>query len=139
MIADVVETGTTLRAAGLEIIGEPILQSEAVLVRRTGARRATPRVDQLVRRLQGVLVARAYVMMDYDIQAELVEQACALTPGHRVADRLAAARGGLGRRACDGARAATPTGSWTSSGSSARAASSSPTSTPAGSDGSGPR
>ena len=38
-------------------------------------------VDQLVRRLEGVLVARAYVMMDYDIKADLVERACALTPG----------------------------------------------------------
>ena len=38
-------------------------------------------VDQLVRRLQGVIVARTYVMMDYDIQAELVEAPCALTPG----------------------------------------------------------
>ena len=79
-IADVVSTGTTLRAAGLEIIGEPILQSEAVLVRQSGAP-ALEAVAQLVRRLEGVLVARSYVMMDYDIKSELVEQACALTPG----------------------------------------------------------
>jgi ATP phosphoribosyltransferase len=38
-------------------------------------------VDVLVRRLQGVLTARSYVMMDYDVRVELVEQACALTPG----------------------------------------------------------
>ena len=37
VIADVVSTGTTLRQAGLEIFGEPILESEAVLVRRRGA------------------------------------------------------------------------------------------------------
>ena len=73
-------TGTTLRAAGLEIIGEPILQSEAVLVRQKGAP-ALDAVSQLVRRLEGVLVARSYVMMDYDIKSELVEQACLLTPG----------------------------------------------------------
>lgn len=79
-IADVVSTGTTLRAAGLEIIGEPILTSEAVLIRRRGAPQDDA-VAQLVRRLEGVLVARSYVMMDYDIKSELVEQACALTPG----------------------------------------------------------
>jgi ATP phosphoribosyltransferase len=80
VIADVVETGTTLRQSGLEVVGEPILDSEAVLIRRTGARRS-PQVDQLLRRLQGVLVARRYVMMDYDIKAERVDDACAITPG----------------------------------------------------------
>jgi ATP phosphoribosyltransferase len=79
-VADVVETGGTLRSAGLAVFGEPILQSEAVLVRRTGAE-PDPRVDVLVRRLQGVLVARRYVMMDYDVRVELVERACELTPG----------------------------------------------------------
>ncbi|MDI2126461.1 ATP phosphoribosyltransferase [Yinghuangia seranimata] len=80
VIADVVETGTTLRQAGLEIFGEPILESEAVLIRRTGSE-PSREVEQLVRRLQGVLVARRYVMMDYDIRVERVEQAVALTPG----------------------------------------------------------
>ncbi|MFI7588926.1 ATP phosphoribosyltransferase [Spongisporangium articulatum] len=80
VIADVVETGTTLRAAGLAVFGEPILESEAVLVRRRGAD-PDPAVDVLVRRLQGVLVARQYVLMDYDVRVETVEQACAITPG----------------------------------------------------------
>jgi ATP phosphoribosyltransferase len=79
-IADVVETGSTLRAAGLEIFGEPILTSTAVLIRRTGAA-PEPAVDVLLRRLQGVIVARQYVLMDYDVQVELVEKACAITPG----------------------------------------------------------
>jgi ATP phosphoribosyltransferase len=80
VIADVVETGTTLRAAGLEVFGEPILQSQAVLVRRCGAQ-PDAAVDVLVRRLQGVLVARQYVLMDYDVPVDLVEKACAITPG----------------------------------------------------------
>jgi ATP phosphoribosyltransferase len=80
VIADVVETGFTLRAAGLEVFGEPILQSEAVLVRRGGAEEP-PGLDVLVRRIQGVLVARQYVMVDYDIPVDLVEKACAVTPG----------------------------------------------------------
>jgi ATP phosphoribosyltransferase len=80
VIADVVETGSTLRNAGLEIVGEPILESEAVLITRAGA--ALPAgFEVFQRRLQGVLVARSYVMMDYDIPAERVEAAVALTPG----------------------------------------------------------
>ena len=81
IIADVVETGTTLRNAGLEIIGEPILESEAVVVRRIGAPADDPKVQQFLRRMQGVLVARRYVMMDYDIRAENLDAAVALTPG----------------------------------------------------------
>jgi ATP phosphoribosyltransferase len=79
-IADVVETGSTLRAAGLAVFGDPILESEAVLIRRRGAPEE-PAVGVLERRLQGVLVARRYVMMDYDVPVGLVELACALTPG----------------------------------------------------------
>ncbi|MEU9333396.1 ATP phosphoribosyltransferase [Streptomyces sp. NPDC048290] len=81
VIADVVETGTSLRNAGLEVFGEPIMQSEAIVIRRTGADAAEPKVQQFLRRLQGVLVARTYVMMDYDIRAEHLEEAVAITPG----------------------------------------------------------
>ncbi len=80
VIADVVETGGTLRQAGLEVIGDPILESEAVLVRRVGAAEP-PGYEVFLRRLRGVLVARSYVMMDYDIPAASVEDACAITPG----------------------------------------------------------
>jgi len=78
-IADVVETGTTLKAAGMEIFGEPILNSESVLIGRKGELNLAAEV--LIRRLQGVLVARQYVLMDYDIRKEFVEEAAALTPG----------------------------------------------------------
>lgn len=80
-IADVVSTGTTLRNAGLEIFGDPLLTSQAVLIRRSGVE-ASAKVDQLVRRLQGVIIARQWVLMDYDISDELVEQAVAITPGY---------------------------------------------------------
>ncbi|HVK27900.1 MAG TPA: ATP phosphoribosyltransferase [Nocardioides sp.] len=79
VIADVVETGSTLRNAGLEVFGDVILESEAVMITREGADETA--LEVFTRRLQGVLVARAYVMMDYDIRAEKVEQAIALTPG----------------------------------------------------------
>jgi ATP phosphoribosyltransferase len=79
-IADVVETGSTLRSAGLEIFGDPLITSQAVLIRRIGAPEE-PQVSQLVRRLQGVIIARQYVLMDYDIRDDLVERAVAITPG----------------------------------------------------------
>lgn len=79
VIADVVETGSTLRQAGLETFGEPILQSEAVLITRTGD--VPSGFEVFKRRVDGVLVARSYVMMDYDIEERHVTEAVALTPG----------------------------------------------------------
>lgn len=79
-VADVVDTGTTLRQAGLEIIGEPVMRSEAIVVRRKGAP-VDPAVETFVRRLSSVMVARAYVLVDYDIRREHVAAACAMTPG----------------------------------------------------------
>ncbi|MCW2526896.1 MAG: phosphoribosyltransferase [Pseudonocardiales bacterium] len=79
-IADVVSTGTTLRNAGLEVFGEPLLRSEAVLIRGDGAD-SNPQVEQVIRRLQGVIIARQYVLMDYDVRDDLVEAAVAITPG----------------------------------------------------------
>jgi ATP phosphoribosyltransferase len=80
VVADVVETGATLRQAGLVTIGEPILRSSAVLIRRLGAP-PSGQGGQLLRRLHGVLVARRYVMLAYDVRADLLDQASALTPG----------------------------------------------------------
>ena len=79
-VADVVATGTTLRKAGLELIGDPLLVSEALVVRRTGAP-STPAVETFVRRLHSVMVARTYVLVDYDIRNEQVTVACEVTPG----------------------------------------------------------
>ena len=80
VIADVVSTGTTLRGAGLVVFGDPILVSEAVLIRPRAADVASG-LDTLTRRLQGVLVAQQYVLLDYDVPADRVEQAIAITPG----------------------------------------------------------
>ncbi|MCU1437752.1 MAG: phosphoribosyltransferase [Naasia sp.] len=77
-VADVVETGSTLRKQGLDIFGPVILQSSAVLI-ATDPQKAG--IDTLLRRLQGVMVARQYVLMDYDLPAELVDAASAVTPG----------------------------------------------------------
>lgn len=79
VVADVVETGSTLRAAGLEVFGEPILESEAVLIRRSGP--VSDALKILDRRIKSVKVARRYVMMDYDVPSDLVDAAVAITPG----------------------------------------------------------
>jgi len=77
-IADVVETGTTLRAAGLEIFGPVMLESEAVLISSPAGAEG---VDTLLRRLRGVMIARRYVLVDYDLPAGLVDAAVAIAPG----------------------------------------------------------
>lgn len=80
LIADVVSTGNTLRQAGLEVFGEAILTSEAILIKRPGE--SIPAgLDILIRRLQGVVTARQYVLLDYDIPKSEVVKACAVTPG----------------------------------------------------------
>lgn len=77
-VADVVSTGSTLRAQGLDIFGPVILQSSAVLI---SSPQEPAGVQTLQRRLQGVLVARQYVMMDYDLPVELLDEAARITPG----------------------------------------------------------
>jgi ATP phosphoribosyltransferase len=80
VIADVVSTGNTLRQAGLSIFGDPILQSEAILISRN-SKDLPDDLQILLRRLQGVVTARQYVLLDYDIPRASVDQACAITPG----------------------------------------------------------
>jgi ATP phosphoribosyltransferase len=77
-VADVVSTGTTLRKAGLEIFGPVILESTAVLITSENENAG---IHTLLRRLQGVLVARQYVLMDYDITLVKLDAACLLAPG----------------------------------------------------------
>jgi len=77
-VADVVSTGSTLRAQGLEIFGPVILESTAVLI---SAKSDLAGIATLQRRLQGVLVARQYVLVDYDVPVALLEAATAITPG----------------------------------------------------------
>lgn len=79
-VADVVATGTTLQLAGLRVIGEPIMHSQAVLISRSDYS-GSETTDRFVRRLNSVIVARDYVLMDYDIPTDLVAEACEVTPG----------------------------------------------------------
>lgn len=77
-VADVVSTGSTLRQAGLEIFGPAVLESEAQLIVAIGKEDAA---RGLLQRLEGVRVAREYVIFDYDCPVSLVEQASMITPG----------------------------------------------------------
>jgi len=80
VIADVVSTGGTLRQAGLAVFGEPILHSEAILITRKGED-SHASIQTLKGRLQGVVIAKQYVLVDYDVEAQFLEAACKLTPG----------------------------------------------------------
>jgi ATP phosphoribosyltransferase len=77
-VADVVETGTTLKKQGLEIFGPVILESTALLI---ASKPDVPGLETLRRRIQGVMVAHQYVLMDYDLPANLVDAASKITPG----------------------------------------------------------
>jgi ATP phosphoribosyltransferase len=79
-IADVVSTGGTLRQAGLAVFGEPLLQSEAILIRGDKTQ-VNENVETVIRRLNGVVMARQYVLVDYDVANSDLEAACAMTPG----------------------------------------------------------
>jgi len=80
-IADVVESGATMREAGLEILGEPLMHSEALLVARNAEVAERPEVKRLIGRLRGIIRASEYAMIEYDIPRTMLEQACRITPG----------------------------------------------------------
>ncbi len=77
-VADVVSTGNTLRQAGLEIFGPVILESSAYLIANEDS---VAMAAGLLRRLNGVVVAREYVIFDYDCPVSLVDLASVITPG----------------------------------------------------------
>jgi ATP phosphoribosyltransferase len=79
-VADVVGSGRTLRQHNLVAFGDPICVSEAVLVHRAGGERSKA-MAQLTARLQGVVIAQQYMMLDYDCPLELLDKAVAITPG----------------------------------------------------------
>ena len=80
VVADVVDTGTAMRRAGLDMFGETICESEAVLIQRNGGDLG-PVAEALKTRLQSVLVAQNYMMMDYNVEATNLEATTALAPG----------------------------------------------------------
>ena len=80
-IADVVESGATMREAGLAVVGEPLMHSEALLIGRTPAQAERPEVKKLIGRLLGIIRASEYAMIEYDIPRSALEAGCRITPG----------------------------------------------------------
>jgi ATP phosphoribosyltransferase len=86
-VADVVSSGRTLRQHGLVVIGEAIAESQATLIEREPRpdREQTAEVARMKRvfteRLRGVVLARQYLMMEYDCPRSLKDQAVKITPG----------------------------------------------------------
>ena len=83
-IADVVGSGRTLSLHDLVAFGDPLCDSEAVLIERVdqgGQGEARAARDQLVARIQGVVFGQQYLMLDYDCPRSVLEKATAITPG----------------------------------------------------------
>ncbi|MFC6012154.1 ATP phosphoribosyltransferase [Nocardia lasii] len=80
-IADVVGSGRTLRQHNLVAFGESLCDSEGVLIERAGSDRDDRARNQLINRIQGVVFAQQYLMLDYDCPKNLLDQAVAITPG----------------------------------------------------------
>ncbi len=80
VIADVVESGRTLKEAGLEVVGDIILESEAVVITATD-NETCEACKLFLKRLKGILVARNYKMIEYDVPKAELEKATAITPG----------------------------------------------------------
>ena len=80
-IADVVQSGRTLDEAGLKKTGDPILSSEAILVGQNEQVVQEPTAHSFIERLRGIVVAREYVLVEYDVPKLHLEAACAITPG----------------------------------------------------------
>lgn len=79
-IADVVESGRTLRQHNLAPFGEPLCSSEAVLIEGHDSDDERAK-SQLAARLQGVVFAQQYVMLDYNCPRDLLDEATKVTPG----------------------------------------------------------
>ena len=82
-IADVVGSGRTLSLHDLVAFGDPLCDSEAVLVERTddGADANRAARDQLAARVQGVVFGQQYLMLDYDCPRSVLQRATEITPG----------------------------------------------------------
>ncbi|MBT5142659.1 MAG: ATP phosphoribosyltransferase [Gemmatimonadetes bacterium] len=78
-MVDIVETGSTLAANRLRILDE-IGHFESVLL-QTEQNTDKDMVDLLVRRLEGVVIARSYSLLEYNIPREKLAEAEKITPG----------------------------------------------------------
>lgn len=80
-IVDLVETGTTMKAAGLELIST-ILNTEAVLIANPHSKRQKL-VSTIHQRILGYITATKYKMVTYNISKDKLDAATAVTPGRK--------------------------------------------------------
>ncbi|RCS54430.1 ATP phosphoribosyltransferase [Bremerella cremea] len=78
-IVDLVETGSTLAANRLKIFAE-IGNYETILIQNQ-QKRQPELADRIVRRLEGVVIARDYSLLEYNIQRDKLAEAEKITPG----------------------------------------------------------
>ncbi|MCI0491418.1 MAG: ATP phosphoribosyltransferase [Planctomycetes bacterium] len=78
-IVDLVETGSTLAANRLSILDE-LGRYEAVLIQNPATRHAQL-ADRVVRRLEGVVIARSYSLLEYNVPENKLADAERITPG----------------------------------------------------------
>jgi ATP phosphoribosyltransferase len=79
-VVDLVETGTTLKDAGLRVVGDALFRSNAALFAHPD-REMPPELGTLQRRVEGKLVALEYMMVEYDVPAAILGEATTITPG----------------------------------------------------------
>ena len=80
-IADVVQTGRTIDEAGLKTTGDPILRSQAILVAQNSETAEKEKAQRFAERIKGILVAREYVVVEYDLPEAHLPEAREITPG----------------------------------------------------------
>ncbi|CAM9851954.1 unnamed protein product [Discosporangium mesarthrocarpum] len=80
-VVDLVETGTTMKAAGLEIVGE-VLNSQCLLIVGKKSKHREL-VDLIVRRIDGYITAEKYMMISYNVSKADLDKAKQVTPGKR--------------------------------------------------------
>ncbi|HTN74565.1 MAG TPA: ATP phosphoribosyltransferase [Pirellulaceae bacterium] len=80
-IVDLVETGSTLAANRLAILDE-IGRYETQLIQNS-QRRHSEQADRIVRRLEGVVIARSYSLLEYNVPRDKLAEAEKVTPGFR--------------------------------------------------------
>jgi len=80
-IVDLVETGTTMKAAGLEIV-DTIMETETIVIANKASKH-TDMIERIRQRMSGHITANQFVMVTYNIERAKLPQAQAITPGKK--------------------------------------------------------
>lgn len=80
-VVDLVETGTTMRAAGLDVVSD-ILETESVLISNLNSEHKDL-VNLIKKRIEGFMIAKKYVMISYNVHNDLLAKVLEITPGKK--------------------------------------------------------